>query len=280
MTRTPRTALLGALGCLAALTAVWVLAFASGFGHWADAATLQGFMGLLSPRAATVAHHVGTLVNPEPFVVLGAVLTVIALRRGRPRTALVVPLILLGANVTSQLLKPALATPRFAEVLGTDQINAASWPSGHATGAMSLVLCAVLVASPRWRPAVAAIGAAFAVAVSYSILALAWHFPSDILGGFLVAALWTCLGVGALWGAGARWPARTGRAAAVRARDTLAPSGAALLAAATCAAAVALVRPEATLAYARAHTTFVVGAAALAMAGSALAAGMALALRR
>jgi len=278
--RRPRTALLGALGCLAAVAATWSLAFLSGFGHWADAATLQGFMGLLSPRAAGLAHHVGTLVNPEPFVVLGAIVTGIALLRGRPRTALVVPLILLGANATSQLLKPALATPRFTEVLGTNQINAGSWPSGHATGAMSLVLCAVLVASPRWRPAVAAMGAAFAVAVSYSILALAWHFPSDILGGFLIAALWTCLGVGGLWAAGLRWPARTGRAVVVRARDTLAPSGAALLAAAACAVAVTLVRPEATLAYARAHTTFVVGAAALAMVGSALAAGMALALRR
>jgi len=278
--RRPRHALLGALGCLGALAAIWVLAFVFGFGHWADAATLQGFMGLLSPQVAAVAHHIGTLVNPEPFAVLGVIVTGVALRRGRPRTALVVPLVLLGANVTTQLLKPALATPRFAEVLGSDQINAASWPSGHATGAMSLVLCSVLVASPRWRPAVAAVGAAFAVAVSYSILALAWHFPSDILGGFLVAGLWTCLGVGALWAAGGRWPARTGRAVAIRARDTLAPSGAALLGAASFAAAVALVRPEATLAYARAHTTFVVGAAALAMAGCALAAGMALALRR
>jgi hypothetical protein len=34
------------------------------------------------------------------------------------------------------------------------------------------------------------------------------------------------------------------------------------------------------VAYARAHTTFVVGAVALALAGSAMAAGMALALRR
>jgi membrane-associated phospholipid phosphatase len=278
--RHPRTALLGALVCLAALAATWVVAFLSGRGHWADAATLQGFMGLLSPHVAAVAHHVGTLVNPEPFVVLAAVVTIVALLRHRPRTALVVPLILLGANVTSQLLKPALARPRFADALGADQIAAASWPSGHATAAMALVLCAVLVVSPRWRPAVAAVGAAFAVAVAYSILTLAWHFPSDILAGFLVAALWTCLGVGALWAANARWPARTGRAAAVRVRDALAPSGIAILAASSCAAALALLHPEATVAYARAHTTFVVGAVALALAGSAMAAGMALALRR
>jgi membrane-associated phospholipid phosphatase len=262
------------------LAATWVLAFLTGFGQWADGATLQGFMGLRSPELAAIAHRIGTLVNPEPFVVLGVIVTGVALLRGRPRSAVVVPVVLLGANATSQLLKPALATPRFAEALGADQIVAASWPSGHATAAMALALCAVLVASRRWRPAVAALGAAFAVAVSYSILALAWHFPSDILGGFLVAALWTALGVGVLWAADARWPARTGRAGAARTRDTLAPSGAAALAAAACAVGVALLRPEATLAYAEDHTTFMVGAAALAIVGTALAAGMALALRR
>ena len=63
----------------------------------------------------------------------------------------------------------------------------ASWPSGHATAAMSFALCAVLAAPARLRPLVAAVGAAFAVAVCYSFLALAWHYPSDVLGGFLVA---------------------------------------------------------------------------------------------
>jgi membrane-associated phospholipid phosphatase len=280
MDRRPGIALLGALACAAALILTWILAFRVGFGHQVDAATLQGFMGLLSPEVARIANHVGTLVNPGPFVVLGAIVTAVAVLRGRPRTALVVPVVLVGANATSQWLKPMLAQQRFADGLGADQIAPASWPSGHATAAMSLALCAVLVSSARWRPAIATLGAAFAVAVSYSILALAWHFPSDILGGFLVATGWTFLGVAALWAAAARWPARTGRAAVVRARDTVAPSGVAVVAAAACAGAVALARPAATLAYAQAHTTFVVGAAALAAASCALAVGVALALRR
>ena len=294
----PRTALFGAVGFAVALALTWMLAFLVPFGHQIDAATLQGFMGLLDPSLAWTADHVGTLVNPAPFVGLGALITGIALLRGRPRVALAVPAILLAANVTTQLLKPALATHRFAEALGADQIAPASWPSGHATGAMSLALCAVLVAAPRWRPAVAALGGAFAVAVSYSILALAWHFPSDILAGLLVAALWTCLGVAGLWAADARWPARTGRAAVGRVRqaltprsragqpepigvrEALRPSVAAALAAVLFAAVVGLARPAATVAYAQAHTTFVVGAAALALVGGALAAGMALVLRR
>ena len=40
--------------------------------------------------------------------------------------------------------------------------------------------------------------AAFAVAVSYSFLELGWHYPSDVLGGFLIATVWTLLGIAAL----------------------------------------------------------------------------------
>jgi hypothetical protein len=147
---------------------------------------------------------------------------------------------------------------------------------------MSLALCAVLVASARWRPLVAALGGVFAVAVGYSTLVLAWHFPSDVLGGFLVATLWTTLGIAALWAAAARWPERAGRGreAAVRVGEALTPSALAVAAAVACAGALALARPDAVLAYAQAHTVFVVGAFTIAALGATLAATLAVALRR
>jgi membrane-associated phospholipid phosphatase len=40
------------------------------------------------------------------------------------------------------------------------------------------------------RPATAAIGAAFTLAVSVGLLVLDYHYPSDILGGWLVALGW------------------------------------------------------------------------------------------
>ena len=95
--------------------------------------------------------------------------------------------------MTTQLLKPLLAAPRPITLLEFPVVAAASWPSGHATAVMSLALCSVLAAQARLRPFVAALGAAFAVAVCYSFLELGWHYPSDVLGGFLVAAAWTLL---------------------------------------------------------------------------------------
>jgi hypothetical protein len=163
-------------------------------------------------------------------------------------------------------------------IAGKVQVEASSWPSGHATAAMSLALCAVLVAGARWRPMLAAAGAAVAVAVSFSFLTLVWHYPSDVLGGFLVAATWTLVGVCAVWTADARWPRRATRrsSAPVRltARQALGPPVAAALGAVALVGLVLLARPHTVIAYAHAHKTFVVGAAALGGLGLALATGL------
>jgi membrane-associated phospholipid phosphatase len=114
------------------------------------------------------------------------------------------------APLTSEVLKPLLAHPHL-QIAGTTYIAPGSWPSGHSTAALALVLCAVLVAPVYLRPLVAGIGAAFAAAVGCSLLILAWHMPSDVVGGYLVAALWMALAVAGLRAADRRWP--PGRAA-------------------------------------------------------------------
>ena len=74
---------------------------------------------------------------------------------------------------------------------------------------MALVLCAVLVAPRRLRPTVAALGTVFAVGVGFSLLLLAWHLPSDVFGGYLVAALWAALAVAAVSACEVRRPSRS-----------------------------------------------------------------------
>lgn len=108
-----------------------------------------------------------------------------------------VGLILVGANLTTQVLKPLLAHPRaWSLVGGPHPLPPTSWPSGHTTAATSLALCCVLVAPSRLRPFVAVGGAAFVVAVAYSLLVSNTHCPSDIVAGFIVAGIWTPLGAG------------------------------------------------------------------------------------
>jgi membrane-associated phospholipid phosphatase len=58
------------------------------------------------------------------------------------------------------------------------------------------------------RRVVAAVGGVYAVAVGCALLILAWHMPSDVLGGYLVAILWAALAVAGLRAAERRWPTR------------------------------------------------------------------------
>jgi membrane-associated phospholipid phosphatase len=272
-------AMAGAALSAGLLLLVWFLAFHVSLFRDEDAKILSGFAGLHGGRVNPLANWIAHLCNPSPFVYFAAGVVLVALLRRRPGVALVIALIIFGANVTTELLKPLLAAPR-PTLPGVSPVDAASWPSGHATAAMSLALCAILAAPARLRPFVAALGAAFAVAVSYSFLTLAWHYPSDVFGGFLVATIWTLLGAAVLFTARARRTGAVGSAEAPSLREALRPPAAALLGALLLGGLVALARPHQVISYAQAHTAFVVGAAAIAAASLTLATAVMLALRR
>ena len=157
--------------------------------------------------------------------------------------AAAIPVLFVATGATTESLKHLLASQRFDEWLGNAQIGAASWPSGHSTAAMTMALCAVLAAPPRLRPTVAAVGGAFAVAVAYAILTLGWHFPSDVFGGYLVAATYVLLAVSAIAFSEHRWPSRRGAEAGSRPVDVVPALGVALVGAGA-AVGVALARPQ------------------------------------
>lgn len=198
MSRRPLTLLLLALTCALGALAVWLAAFAVPSGQRLDGAALDAFGVVARPRLQPSIQGVADLASLTPLIIISTVLVGVALLRRRWLMAAMVPVILLAANVFTQLAKPGLAHPRIIELSGIESAYPASWPSGHATVAMSLALCAVLVAGPRLRPFAAALGASYAIAVGYSLVALGFHLPSDVLGGFLVAATFTLLGTAAL----------------------------------------------------------------------------------
>ncbi|MGI8573270.1 MAG: phosphatase PAP2 family protein [Solirubrobacteraceae bacterium] len=284
MTKQAKFALTGAAAAVVLLMLTWLLAFQVAVFRNADQSIFSGFFQLHSRgHVWAIANVIAHACDPQPFIVLVAIIAVVALLRRRPRAAVAIGAIAIGANITTQLLKPLLAEPRAANLLGgVSPLLDASWPSGHATAAMSLALCSVIAAPARWRPTVAAVGALFAVAVSYSFLTLGWHYPSDVFGGYLVVACWTLVAVAGVFTLEARRPRRPTRQPGERVslREALAPAGVAVIGALALAGLVALLRPHQVLSYARAHEAFMVGAAAIGLLGLALATGLMLALRR
>jgi membrane-associated phospholipid phosphatase len=197
-----------AAACVLALALIWLVAELVPQAQVRDSLTLRDFTLLSGPHVSAIADFLLRLLDPGLLTLWGTALVTLALVQARPRVALAVALVLALAPLSSDLLKPLLAHPHSRA--GAVYINPASWPSGHATAALALALCAVLVAPPRLRPATAALGAVFSVAVGCSLLIRAWHMPSDVLGGYAMAALWMALAVAALRAADACWPLRAG----------------------------------------------------------------------
>ena len=187
--------LLVAGACLVSLVLLWAFADLVPAAQAKDALILREFVGLGDPTVDWVARVMADLLEPELFILWAAVILYVALVRGRPSLALAAALVMALAPLTSELLKPLVAHPRGT---GTWTVPADSWPSGHSTAALTIALCAVLVAPAHLRARAAVVGALFAAAVGCSLLILARHMPSDVLGGYLVATFWMAVAVTAL----------------------------------------------------------------------------------
>jgi membrane-associated phospholipid phosphatase len=252
--------LIAAFTCLLGLVAVAVLALVVPAGHERDAATLHGFMALDRPSVHFEIKVMAHLADTLPYACAGLLCIGIALARGRGWRAVAAAVLLVATGATTQALNHLLAQPRLETWL-TDPLPPTSWPSGHSTAAMTLALCAVLVAPPALRAATALLGGAFAVGVGYAVLVLGWHFPSDVLGGFLVAGLWTSLAVAVLHRVEAPEPARR------TAREPLAALGGG---AAVVAAALLGARADNVALYTFERPTLVAGALVIALLALAL----------
>jgi membrane-associated phospholipid phosphatase len=184
-----RAPLAACLACAGAFAFLAALVFGFGPVQHADAAALAR---LIEPgsRVDSLAADVAMLGDPAALLPMLALSCGIALARRQPRNAVAVLALVAGANLTTQLFKALLAHPRFQAILGSEQLASNTFPSGHATAAASIAIAFLFVVPRDLRLLTVVIGACLVAAVGCSVMALAWHYPSDVLGGILIAASW------------------------------------------------------------------------------------------
>ena len=266
------------------------VAYGSADARSLDARSLHGFIDLQRPGVEYRINRIAMLCNPAPVGIMGALLAGVALVRGRPRLSIAVIALLAATSVSSQLLKAMLAYPRYDGVVDGAHVSAAAFPSGHATAAMSLALALLLVAPPRARPFAAVLGMAFSLTIAFCIVTLGWHFPSDVVGGFLLATGWALVIAAGLRSANERWPEHAGRTRATvalqRGVDGIATFGTAALVLLLVVTGVIVVatlvvtRPSDLVDFADEHTALVAVGGAIAFAAAVLLGGVTAALRR
>jgi membrane-associated phospholipid phosphatase len=182
-----------------------------------------GFVVKLVPKIATTEfrvdqafsrHHdvvlnaialaINAALAPVGIVVILTILFLFLLLVARsPVNAVAVCSVTVVGWLSSEAFKLIVAEPRPNEhnlahpLIASD--GSGSFPSGHTTFAVSLAIALYFLARrTRWSKIVFISGLVFAVAVAVSRLYLGVHYPSDVLGSFLVAATSIALFTG-LW---------------------------------------------------------------------------------
>lgn len=154
-------------------------------------------------------------ISVASLALVTAIIVMVAALRRRPRLAFTVGASVLAANVATQLLKRSLLSR--PDIIGAGDHN--SYPSGHSTVAMSVLLALVLVVPQRWRSVVGVVGLAYPIGIGVGVVTAGAHRPSDVLGAWVVclavfATATAVLIAGGGYGVGGRrWAATTEAAA-------------------------------------------------------------------
>jgi undecaprenyl-diphosphatase len=121
-----------------------------------------------------------------PIVIIWLALMVFGRKKGRVTAILVVVILVLSDQLSSSVIKPWINRTRPCFVLSgvrllIDQSGSPSFPSSHAA---NMAAMAVLF-SVKYRR-FAALFIAIALVVSYSRIYVGVHYPSDLIGGWVV----------------------------------------------------------------------------------------------
>jgi hypothetical protein len=175
-----------ALGLAEAVAVVllWRLFVRGERGQLLDTVALEG-NAIGQDQVDGLASTVLNAVSLASLAVVTIAVAVIALARGRVLLTVVVVAFVAAANVVTQVLKNGLYRPDFG--VDPERVTAGnSFPSGHATVAMSVVIALVLVVPARLRGVTAVVGAVYATVAGVATMSLGWHRPSDVAGAVLI----------------------------------------------------------------------------------------------
>jgi membrane-associated phospholipid phosphatase len=174
----------------AAVGGVYLAFVRTGVGQRLDMTALAGTNSLpgvvvVEGRGILDAVGIGTLAAIAFGIGAFAVL------RGRMALAVTAAVMVVGANLTTQVLKHSLLSRPLLIPGGVLHPN--SYPSGHATAAASLAVAVFLVVPHRWRAPTALGTTIAAAAFGTATVVVGWHRPSDVIGAWFVVGAWAAL---------------------------------------------------------------------------------------
>jgi membrane-associated phospholipid phosphatase len=163
-----------------------------------DARVTSHFLATPDSTLDALANFGAKCAEPAPLILIVFGLIALGVVWNRPWHLLAAGGVILGANLTTQVMKLLMSHPRLQGALGVSYPIEIHYPSGHTTAALSAGFGLWLVTPPRWRTWAALAGAVYGLAVASGVVVAGWHFISDVIGAALVVGFWACLALAAL----------------------------------------------------------------------------------
>lgn len=164
--------------------------------YHADHEAAEWFNGLVAPHHAlvTVLQAITDLGGRPVLIWLVTIAVVGLLIRRQSRLAVYLIITGVGGLILDPSLKALVGRLRPVVDVPITHAPGNSFPSGHALGSFvaygALLLVFLPAMAPRWRkPAIAIVGV-LVFLIGLTRIALGVHFVSDVLGGWLLGAVW------------------------------------------------------------------------------------------
>lgn len=182
------------------LTLLGAFVLAALVGRWqreaieaVDVVVLTWMREHWSPAWGRAASTFTILGTAEGYLPMGAIVLALLWSKSR-HDALSVTTLLAGAAAFYLVLNRVIFSRERPHLFGDEpDFQGSSLPSGHALLTLTLTVGAAVAVQrhwPGWSKPLWALGAVFCLAIGFSRLYLQAHYPSDVIAGWALAALW------------------------------------------------------------------------------------------
>ena len=171
----------------------WLVAFGTDAGVRLDQRIYVELAERRPTGGARFAVDFTHLGDPRWFLSLGAGVLAVALVRRRWAVVAAAAILLVGANVTTQVLQELTAGHRHVLLMPR-----AYWPSGHTTAVVSVAVALVIAVPPALRVPAAILAVVTTAVMGWAVVVIGTHLPSDVLAAVFVCGVWASLAVAGL----------------------------------------------------------------------------------
>lgn len=175
----------------AGLFIVLAVAVVLGWTSSVDIAVLKAVHAMASPAFDAIVLVLTNFGKPVVAAAVAVILAAVLFAQKRVQPAVIMACGVLGSGLVAYIVK--LLVERTRPDLWTWLVTETgySFPSGHATASAALVLCGiVLLWHAKWRRTALVVGGVYVACIAFTRLYLGVHYPSDILGGWLLSFAW------------------------------------------------------------------------------------------